>query len=449
MKKRFLFFTVVLATFSLQAQQSFSGIRTSPYGGILSATANPANIVDGMRRGGFNLLAVDAQFSNNKMGLTTDLEKSFNDFTKFEGNPLLSQNDIDADVNLDVLGPSLFFHVGNRIAIGVTSRVRTFADARGIDAKILQSYLSDINQANILSYPNIQIDNQNVALNAFSEIGATFGMVLLKTDNHTLKVGATAKYVQGAISSYSGFTNFSGDASLRENNGDLILDLKGAGDFVIANGGVDLFGDIDFNDAMKSSATTLGFDLGAVYEYREECPSCFSTPYRFKLGVSVTDIGKLKYEHTDSSYRYRINTGVNTIAFDLSNLQQTLDLSTLVTKESTKGQSFTSSLPTALRIQADVRLLGMLYVDFSGQYSMVDDNIYNSKYANGFVITPRFEGRFLGLYVPVANTSGVGTTIGTALRLGPLFVGSSSVISNLMGDKAKALNVFCGLQFNW
>ena len=48
MKKVFLS-ALVLSTMAMEAQQSFSGFRESPYAGVLQATTNPAYMISSKR----------------------------------------------------------------------------------------------------------------------------------------------------------------------------------------------------------------------------------------------------------------------------------------------------------------------------------------------------------------------------------------------------------------
>ncbi|WP_212906485.1 DUF5723 family protein [Capnocytophaga stomatis] len=450
MIKKFLFSVAIFSTFAISAQQSFSGINTSQYGAMYKGTTNPANFVDGMNRFAINVVSIDASFGNNKMGLNLDLKKSFNDFT----SQASSHNDINADVNLDVLGPSFYFHVGRKNAFAFTSRARVFMDARGIDAKVLESFLLNSSDLNLSpSGYSFNLDKQNVSANAFSEFAFTWARLLAKTSNHSLKAGITAKFVRGAISTYAGFSEINGNikANLIENNNDAIVNINVQGnqnaEFLLSNGGINVTKSPKFNDILKSQTSALGFDFGFVYEYRKEgCPSCTTTPYDLKLGFSFTDIGRLKYSATEDSQRYSLNVGSHNI--NLSDVQKSMDESLFVSKTSLKGASIISSLPTSLRLNADVRITGPIFVDVSANFNITNTSkVYNTSYASGFVITPRVEWKYIGFYLPMSSAIGMGTNVGTAVRLGPLFIGSRSIVSNLMSKNAKELNLFGGLQF--
>lgn len=448
--KKILFSIAAFSSLVISAQQSFSGLNTSQYGGMYKGTTNPANFVDGMSRFAINPISVDANLSNNKIGLTPNIAKGFNNFT----SQTTSHNNINADVNLDVLGPSFYFHVGRKNAFAFTSRARVFADARDIDAKVLQSFILGTKELNLspTGY-SFNLDKQSVAVNAFSEFAFTWARLLAKTSNHSLKAGVSVKFVRGAISTYAGFSEINGNikASLTESNGETMINIgvqeNQNAQFLLSNGGINVTKNPSFNDILKSQSSALGFDFGFVYEYRKEgCPSCTTTPHDLKLGISFTDIGRLKYSATDDSQQYSLNVGSHKV--NLSDIQKSMDESIFVSKTSLKGTSISSSLPASLRLNADVRVTGPIFVDLSANFNLTNTSKpYNSSYASGFVITPRVEWKYVGLYLPVSSAIGMGTNVGTAFRLGPLFVGSRSIISNLLSSKARELNVFGGLQF--
>ena len=65
MKKIFLSLLTLVAYQGI-AQQSFTGLRTSTYGGVMTTLSNPAHAL-GARPWDVNLVAVDANLGNNDM----------------------------------------------------------------------------------------------------------------------------------------------------------------------------------------------------------------------------------------------------------------------------------------------------------------------------------------------------------------------------------------------
>ena len=112
--------------------------------------------------------------------------------------------------------------------------------------------------------------------------------------------------------------------------------------------------------------------------------------------------------------------------------------------------SFSSSLPTTLNIDLDYRFIDGFYLNLSNQLNVVSKNEYNARYANDFVLTPRYETRFgpgiFGAFLPISYNQISKLNVGTGFHIGPLVFGSRSILGNLTGG-AKEMNFFFGLRF--
>ena len=298
--KKILLSLLGLIAYEGMAQQSFIGLRTSTYGGALSTISNPAHAL-WARPWDVNLVSIDANLGNNEMGMSLDLEKSFKKFT----DNLANSKAIDAGVKVDVLGPSFIARVNKKHAIGLVSRLRLMANTNGIDANVLQALIDskDMNlSSNLSSYKNLNgISDMNVMANAFREIGAVWSYTVMNDGYNLIRLGAGVKLVQGTGSYRMGFSGVNQDnVTLRRENGDVIMHI-GDGHAEVRSGGLDVLGS-SFN-VLETHATTVGFDLGVIYEFNEDgCPNCDGhVPYRFKVGVSLLDLGKLSYTTNSKS----------------------------------------------------------------------------------------------------------------------------------------------------
>ena len=442
MKKIFLSLLTLVAYQGI-AQQSFTGLRTSTYGGVMTTLSNPAHAL-GARPWDVNLVAVDANLGNNDMTFSLDLEKSFNKFT--EG--LSSSKVIDAGLTADVLGPSAVFRINKEHALGLVTRMRVMANTTGIDAKVLQGLIGVGNMqlpTDPSQYYKVQgINDMNLLANAFREIGAVWSYTVMNDGKNLIRVGAGVKLVQGSGSFRMGFSGVNQDnVTLRHENKDVIMHI-GDGYAEVRSGGLDVFG--SSVKIMETHASTVGVDLGVIYEYSEDgCPNCDGhIPYRFKVGVSLLDLGKLSYTTNKNSYSYAIHNQ----DFNLSDMQGSLDR--IPSPTPLQNTSFSSSLPTTLNIDLDYRFIDGLYLNLSSQLNVVSKNEYNARYANDFVLTPRYETRFgpgiFGAFLPISYNQISKLNIGTGIHIGPFIVGSRSVLGNLVGG-AKELNFFFGIRF--
>ena len=435
MKKVFLS-ALVLSTMAMEAQQSFSGFRESPYTGVLQATTNPAYMISSKRSWDANLFMLNVGISNDAIKLDTDINKSINEFARLDAsNPLAKNNDINARFNVDVLGPSVFVKLNNKHAVGIFTRVRALGNINNFDAKMIQSYISDYDKLELRDNYSLNLNDQEVAVHGFSEVGFSWAGELYFDGRNAIKAGASVKYIMGAGNLYAGFRDFNGTASLTTDpvSRKTTLAINSTnGTFDIINGGTDFFNNFTANSLMGKEASTIGFDLGATYEYRvDACQTCHNKPHDLRIGFSIMDIGTVTIQMDDISEEKLQE------AYGIGNFKK-------IAQKTVK-----SSLPTTLNLSADYHVFGGLYINAAGLVNLTSKSktdVYNAYYANTFSFTPRFDTSAFGAYLPISYNQVSKTNIGFGLRLGPLTVGSSSAISNLM-KTAHELNFFVGLRF--
>ena len=163
------------------------------------------------------------------------------------------------------------------------------------------------------------------------------------------------------------------------------------------------------------------------------------------------DIGSVSYKTNTESYRYQMpNSGSVTLNMDEINEEKLKQAFGISNSMKMAQKTVKSSLPTTLNLSADYRIFGGLYVNASGLVNLTSKSktdVYNAYYANTFSLTPRFDTSSFGAYLPISYNQVAKTNIGFGLRLGPLTLGSSSVISNVITKSAHELNFFVGLRF--
>ena len=451
--KKVILSALFLTTMAMEAQQSFAGLRESFYSGVIQTTANPAYMISSKRPWDANLFLVNFDLANNAIKMDTGLMNSFNDYTRSDANnPLLSHN-INAKLNIDVLGPSLFVKINNQHTVGVFSRVRALGNVRNFDAKLLQSIFADEKDLDLTQPYNLSLNNQEIAAHIFSEIGFSWAGELYFDGHNAIKAGASLKIIQGSGNVYAGFRNFEGaTASLTVDRStkSTILNIQSQNGVVeVLNGGASLviFDNLNASDLyFKSNASTVGFDIGATYEFKKDgCPHCHNNSHDLRVGFSIMDIGRLKYTPTKDSQRYRMPaSGVASLTMD--------DLSEEKLKSAFADSKATTekikvSLPTTLNLSVDYRIAQPFFVNLSTRFNLTNkSNAYTAAYANEVSLTPRVESEFLGAYLPISYNQISKTNIGLALRLGPFVVGSNTILGNLT-KSSKEFNFFFGVRF--
>ncbi len=458
MKKLTVFTTFVIAAFSLHAQD-FPGYRAGNYTGVNGVFFNPANIADSRFRFDIGLFSVSTLVGNDQASfkLSTMAET-------FGGDGLTDQllngqgGPASALVSANIHGPSFMFNLNKKSAIAITTRGRVLANIVEIDGKLLNE-LGDNPSSSGFPYTIRSDNNMRVAMNAWSEIGASYARVFTDKNKHFLKGGATVKYLGGAGNAFVGVSKL--NATLTQENIAQVPKVyltNTTGRLEVGFGGIN-FSDFEPDKFLKMESSGFGADLGLVYEYR---PSGLigrdQNKYKFKVGVSLLDLGSITYQkdmQRSGSYDLGI-TGSEKLLVDSLGSVDLNDYNAFFKSKpqyftpttSNSETSYSVSLPTTLNIDLDYRLHKGFYVSASGMFSMVKKGgkLQNSMYYSTFNVTPRFESRVFGVFLPITYNELTQLNAGLSVRLGPLFVGSGSLLSAMIGDSKQA-DVHIGLRF--
>ena len=272
-------------------------------------------------------------------------------------------------------------------------------------------------------------------------------MVLKEEGNHFLKAGLTVKYLSGAANSFVNINNLKGTID-EDLLGEPYLSNT-TGGVAIGYSGVDL-DNFEASDAFKANGSGVGFDLGLVYEYRPDGSgtSANQNKYKYKLGIALLDAGSIKYTPDPNEFgNYTLNITGSERFFpaelqdkSVSEIKTYLDSKpSFFTNNSASLTSYKSKLPTTLQINADYHIKRGFYVDLSSQVSLAQkDNLYSSYYNNQVTLTPRFESKVFGVYLPLNYSSLTNFNAGISLRAGPVFLGSGSIFTALLGESKQA-----------
>lgn len=445
----------VLLTTNIIAQDYFG---YSNFGGITSVVSNPANIAASRYKFNLNLISTNFYIGSNMYEL--DNKKFFN--FNFDGlqegkdyNKIDNGETKHFTANVEFLGPSFMFNLNKKTAIGITSRLRTMMNFDNLSNNSF-NILASTTPNNNLYENNYTESNVNYNLHSFAELGFTFAKQVFKSEKRDLKLGVTIKYVKGI-----------GGGSVNINKLD-ILNLKNAdtiskiyGNFNVgysANTQGLLSGDMSSgfsNFGNSDGSSCLATDIGLVYEYRNNK----KYPYQWRLGLSITDLSlsNLTYKNGSQGGNYIINNNhlqnISTATISQHNGQtyeqylQSLESQSFITVvRNDSAKDFSMNLPTALHINADFHVYKALYLNTYILMNLLEANkMGNCYYTSTYIVSPRYDKKWFSLFSPFSYNSLSEFNWGVGVKLGPLFVGSGSVISNLIKDKVHNTDLKLGL----
>lgn len=420
----------MVTSVTLTNAQSFLGSTVDNYAGVHSVLINPANAADSRMKLDINLFSASAFVGNDFISVDLSNLKNFSDGFDFntdaEKNPM-DQNNFFG--NVDILGPSALFNLNQKSSIAITTRVRAFFNLHNIGGELYEVLNGDEDIDNF----NISMNDLSGVVHAWAEIGLTYGRVVLEKDKHFLKAGATLKYLGGAGGVF-GLSplltaNYSADNESLTTTGSLNYGYTSGFDSE----------EITFSDVSGG----FGADLGVVYEFRD-IDNRHENPYKFRVGLSVTDIGAINYKAT-SNFRYDMNATVDANEFEEKDLDEVLDdnYNGTETLEATKF-----GLPTAIQIFADYSITNRFFVSAQGAISVKKvSDVPVSNIINSFSVTPRYEMRWISIYSPLSfRQYDSSLAWGFGLRAGPVTIGSGSILTNLISGSARSADVYVGLK---
>lgn len=418
--------------------QSYLGFNTDNYSGLHGVVSNPGNIADSRIRADINLFSLSVLGANDYLGLSLDNMSGLikgDDFADFNKNPSNSNNLL---LDLDVLGPSFMFKLKPNQSVGLITRLRGVNNINNFSGQLFEGFIDGF-PTNDFSFQQNNFDGTS---HIWGEVGISYGRILFDDRNRNfLKGGMTLKYLVGL-----GFYQVYSDNVSGNFNAELgQIELNG--DFSQVSNIEDTIEDYNFSQNMVPG---FGFDIGFVYEYRTRSSQSYNgrenpdaiNNYRFKLGISLMDIGTITYKNVVLK-NYDLNGSIDaTEAED--------DIVLAIEEhfaETTDLGDVTIALPTSLRLTLDYKLSNRFYLNLDVDQTLVKkDNPFNNNRLNLIALTPRYETRRIGFYVPFAYSSMGRHSIGFGLKLGSLILGSGSILGNLATNSSQTVNFYLGFK---
>lgn len=445
--------------------QHLLGISNSNYAGTHGITANPSYAADSRHGFYFNLVSVNAYASNTHYSWDgpSSLPKFFMNGEEWEED-YIKASDTDEpalfNVGADIRGPSFLLKLNAKSGLGVHTRVRGSVQANNVSPNITQLLKTGISRDEWENQPFL--DNA-FALNAnvISEVGMTYARTVWESGQHFLKAGFTAKKLFGTYS-----VHMAGDAmdyNIRKNqNLNYFMEV----DAISAQYGFSTsqhFEDIMDPQNAESWGRGWGFDLGFTYEHRPNVDQYQYTvdgverldnsknKYNYKIGLSILDIGGINYD-SPLSRMYAFERANKIISEShLNNLES--DFVGVVNevfdvRPEEGRQSFRSGLPTALKVDLDVKLAKKIYTSLTVLQDLKGKEGTGMRQNSMVAVTPRIEMRGFELAVPVSLSNNYQTLgLGSFIKLGPLLLGSDNLANVLGIGKAYGADVYMGLAF--
>ncbi len=440
---------ILLLNFASNAQR-YLGVATGNYNAMNSMYLNPANL------GGCNERLSVYLFSVN-MGVDNSLGtiSSIGSISKTLGSNDSGGKNIFSFSNsskfsmmvpsVEIRGPGLLYSINSRHTVALLTRVRAFNEFNNFD-RSLYSAITDPASA---TQGNIAFNTQNFNWTAhvWSEIGLSYGAVLVDQDMFQLKAGVSLRYLMGV--GYLGLkgknlnvTYKNGSDSIHTTNSDIEFasNVQSLSDAFTNGVSTDkLFGG-------STAGKGLGTDLGLSFVYRGDDNNESGNGYKLAFSAAITDLGSINYK---SSYNvnvkgdgYLSGNGIKDNVKDYEDFRAYVKTQGYSVDTSTKSNKV--YLPTAFVISGDYHALKKIFINATLIANVANPQNFGSQYYSQLTITPRYDSKILSAGLPITfNMLTHNMRMGLGFRVSGFFLGSDDMLA-LFSDHQYGFNFYIG-----
>lgn len=428
---------LLAATGILAYSQNYHAVNGSSYAGSLGVGNNPASIVNTPFKWDITLFGFQAKNSTNAVSVYNYslLSSGKNSEYLFTGGDYARF--AYANYNINIFNARFAIDRYKAFAFGLN--MRGYTNAKTSKYNFIDTVKSS------RDFFNLGNINRTLALDAASsnwaEVFATYSQTVWDRFTDRLNAGITLKYNRGLAAGFAKLEN--GRAKLEVQNGSPYYSLDDVGIRYAYSRNLDqLQGDNSTKTNIKNffSFTENGSfsaDLGVEYLIKSKAvPTVFDHDeefydYEWKIGIAVLDIGANKYRYSANSRFVKglradiADTTLDDKFRDVSISEFSDSLETIAKSPHRPVGLFTVSNPTRVVINVDRYLGGNFFVngDLTVNLTRAGKTKAAVQELNLLTITPRWETKRLGGYLPVTvNTQGR-MWIGGAFKVGPLLMG--------------------------
>ncbi len=470
MKRSIYIFLLVVFPTLLTAQEMLSLVNSN-YAGSSGISLNPSSTANTKLKFDINIGTAHFFEQNNYFYLPNNEAGAFKLMTgSYEfplrpkpfgpGNRNVQAYDKDhrpknVYLNLRITGPSAMFSYRDNV-FTIHTAFRTIASTRNVpyDMANFSYYTLDYYPQHNIFYIR---DDYRTASMAFWELGFSYATIIKRDVRNLWSAGISYNRLFG----YSGAYLSGGSTSYIAYNDSILSAVNFNAEFGMALPVNYENDEVDFShDIFKGSGA--GIDIGFTYQFREAAYQRKPMPafykkhfedYKFKLGVSVLDIGRILFKKNAQVHAYEnvSNTWINVDQMDYENIQEEIDeLSNMFygdPKGSYRGDQFKIYLPMTLSVQADYNIRDSWYVNST---LLLPLRVFNPMVERPMILalTPRYECRAFGVSMPLVLYDYTQPRLGFALRIFDLTVGSDNLGGFFGKRNFTGMDLYVSLKIN-
>ncbi|MCB9169148.1 MAG: hypothetical protein H6594_02220 [Flavobacteriales bacterium] len=350
-------------------------------------------------------------------------------------------DDKEGFVQVDLNGPAASVALGKgTIAAGI--RARSCTSISGVPTHLGRFIYEGLNYG-----PQLGIRYHDQAVKALSagwaQIDLSYARILHQEDFGMWSAGATVRYLQGI---YGAGVQFD------------VLDYT-----VIDSMRADIHeatGSYGYAAPALGAGQGWGADLGVTYERTlEECErylphqastGCDPMGYRYRIGMSLIDLGRIKYGNAVAGSFSDAQAGFSDYtAVDVPDAGAADSLFSGSLDRWTDRTELLIGTPTALSLQADLRVVDKVYVALDAVQQISGAKGTRLRRPNSIALVPRVEMKRFAAAIPVVLTDDDARhpSVGIMLRMNDLVIGSDNVLPFFTRRDVRGADIYLALRW--
>ncbi|MFY0254985.1 DUF5723 family protein [Chitinophaga sp. 30R24] len=437
--------------------QTFLGYQNSTYAGIYGVFSNPASAAGYRYKWDLNIIGADANAGNTYISVpksvlfhTPDTLRLNRDYFVDQGANRKQNSWEMAEIAL----PSVLYAIDDNQSVSFVWRMRSSSNGGNLTTPIANFFGISYPNPNYIG-SNLSIPQAGLSSHIWHELGFSYARVIKEGYTSRWKGGLTLKLLSGVAAGYASVN----DVDFRLNNRQSGTITNGTLQYGY-NKELDKWEWPAQRNLQLFRNNGLGADLGVIYEYRPDnggfgvYEGSDADEYKLRIGVSVTDIGSIKYT------KGAVNTDLSLVKNNIrpqdlkyhkkESLQQYAQRLNKYFTPLATDSTFKMTLPTALNMMGDLNIDSRFFISANAVIALTagKKNITKTYALTQFNITPRYETYLFGAYLPMTINHNGQADIGAAIRFGPVLLGSYTFFTYLFERHVDHAAAFVALRLN-
>ncbi|MES2892466.1 MAG: hypothetical protein V4725_10650 [Bacteroidota bacterium] len=420
------------------AAQNYQAIHGSSYAGSLGIANNPASILHVPYAWDITPASLQFKQATNAFRITKYSFLSGPGAAEIESTNGTFKRFVYANQDLRLLNARITLNSKLAIALGANLRNYQYASTSTSNWQDTTFYMGEYMKINLEHLPL----SGEVRATSWAELYASVSHIILDKGNWLLNAGVTLKLNRTLVGGYMRTSDLHYD-QVSDNNGSYYLLKSGNLQYGYSRN----FDVLDTNktnrqnkrDFLSDPSYSVGADFGIEYirlapEDMEE-QSAFA--YQTKLGISLLDVGRNRFKYGSSSRvvvagRAGItDTIINNKFVGVNSFDSFNDsIAGLAQSFTELNGQFSVYMPARLVVNLDQHITQNFFInaEVTIQLSaLVNKNVIAIRDMNLAALTPRWEMKAVGVYLPIVYNTRKQLWVGGAFKAGPVLFGTHNL----------------------